>query len=303
LSAPKADLPNLCLFLLRLDPPAQINSAAQHHVPFCIAVSVASAFRTSDWDKPNCRPIRDGVIPALKAARTALTCPRVNETVANAACRLSLDDDRFGIGTSLAFACTLGSNLPRRFASSIDTAMSRSSSRSVRVREKAGRLFCFFPYQLGLPAARSSHVGVLQFVARDRYGSLLIGPVPIRKRAAFNVKVKGMIRFIDRVGAKVCNGALHRRLIFVWRAFKTVVERDRSRSRSGYVVALGASTILGSLIVKVDPRPGSLSTVMSPPIIWLALAAQLEVLEGLTPRPWRPAVNTASLQRAKPRYN
>jgi len=62
----------------------------------------------------------------LKAARTALTCPRVNETVANAACRLSLDDDRFGIGTSGAFACTLGSNLPRRFASSIDTAMSRS---------------------------------------------------------------------------------------------------------------------------------------------------------------------------------
>ena len=33
-------------------------------------------------------------------------------------------------------------------------------------------------------------------------------------------------------------------------------------------MALGASTILGSRIVKVDPRPGSLSTVMSPPIIW-----------------------------------
>jgi hypothetical protein len=30
----------------------------------------------------------------------------------------------------------------------------------------------------------------------------------------------------------------------------------------------GASTILGSRIVNVDPRPGSLSTVMSPPIIW-----------------------------------
>ena len=28
--------------------------------------------------------------------------------------------------------------------------------------------------------------------------------------------------------------------------------------------SLGASTILGSWIVKVDPRPGSLSTVMSP---------------------------------------
>ena len=29
----------------------------------------------------------------------------------------------------------------------------------------------------------------------------------------------------------------------------------------------GASTILGSRIVKVDPRPGWLVTVMSPPII------------------------------------
>jgi hypothetical protein len=31
--------------------------------------------------------------------------------------------------------------------------------------------------------------------------------------------------------------------------------------------SFGASTILGSRIVKVDPRPSSLSTVMSPPII------------------------------------
>jgi hypothetical protein len=35
-----------------------------------------------------------------------------------------------------------------------------------------------------------------------------------------------------------------------------------------YAKALGASTILGSRIVKLDPRPGSLSTVISPPIIW-----------------------------------
>jgi hypothetical protein len=32
--------------------------------------------------------------------------------------------------------------------------------------------------------------------------------------------------------------------------------------------SFGASTILGSRIVKVEPRPTSLSTVMSPPIIW-----------------------------------
>ena len=36
----------------------------------------------------------------------------------------------------------------------------------------------------------------------------------------------------------------------------------------GATISLGASTILGSLIENVDPFPGSLSTVMSPPIIW-----------------------------------
>jgi hypothetical protein len=83
----------------------------------------------------------------------------------------------------------------------------------------SGRLFCPFPYQLGLTAARRSRVGVLHFVARDRYRSLLVGPIPIRKRAAFDVKVKCMIRLIDGVGAVVRNGALHHRLIFIRRAF------------------------------------------------------------------------------------
>ena len=47
-----------------------------------------------------------------------------------------------------------------------------------------------------------------------------------------------------------------------------------SESRRSYVAGLAApasletSTIRGSRIVKVEPRPGSLSTVMSPPIIW-----------------------------------
>src|SRR5215831_4501667 len=91
---------------------------------------------------------------------------------------------------------------------------------------KSGRLFCPFPYQLGLPAARRSRVGVLHFVASDRYGSLLIGPAPIRKRAAFDVKVKCMIRLIERVGAKVRNSALYHRLIFIRRAFKTVIARE-----------------------------------------------------------------------------
>jgi hypothetical protein len=35
--------------------------------------SVANAFRTSDWETPNCRAIRDGVMPALNEARIAFT--------------------------------------------------------------------------------------------------------------------------------------------------------------------------------------------------------------------------------------
>jgi hypothetical protein len=35
---------------------------------------------------PNCRAICDGLMPALSAARTALTCPRFNETFATSAC-------------------------------------------------------------------------------------------------------------------------------------------------------------------------------------------------------------------------
>jgi hypothetical protein len=33
--------------------------------------SAAKALRTSDWDKPNWRAMREGVTPALNAARTA----------------------------------------------------------------------------------------------------------------------------------------------------------------------------------------------------------------------------------------
>ena len=38
-------------------------------------VSPDNAFRTSDCEIPNCRAIRDGVTPALNAARTAFSFP------------------------------------------------------------------------------------------------------------------------------------------------------------------------------------------------------------------------------------
>jgi hypothetical protein len=88
---------------------------------------------------PNCRAICDGLIPALVAARTALTCPRVNETFATSVCPLCLDDDCFVTGSSIGFGWAFGGNLPRRFASWTDVVMSRSSSVSVRYLTALGR--------------------------------------------------------------------------------------------------------------------------------------------------------------------
>ena len=53
--------------------------------------SDASTLRTSDWETPNCLAMREGVIPAFKAARTALTCPRVKATLGSCGCRRSGD--------------------------------------------------------------------------------------------------------------------------------------------------------------------------------------------------------------------
>jgi hypothetical protein len=76
-------------------------------------------------------------MPALNAARTALICPTVNETVATSTCRLwSVRDDRFGTDSSDS---TLGGDMPRRFASARDTIISRSSSRSVRCLTALGK--------------------------------------------------------------------------------------------------------------------------------------------------------------------
>ena len=46
-----------------------------------------------------------------------------------------------------------------------------------------------------------------------------------------------------------------------------LADQVHCNTRRAYSTALGVSTILGSRIVKVEPRPSSLSTVMSPPII------------------------------------
>jgi hypothetical protein len=96
-----------------------LNAFGQSMLPLFEA-SVASGLRTSDWDKPNCRAMRPGVMPTLKAARTAFSCPRVNETGASAV-RL----------IRKCFAVSVVS-LPRLFASANVTASTRSNSSSLR---------------------------------------------------------------------------------------------------------------------------------------------------------------------------
>jgi hypothetical protein len=92
----------------------------------CSRLSDFSAVRTSDWDKPNCRAMRAGVMPALKAARTAFSCPRVNETGAST----------FRLGKRLSVGVV---SLPLRFASASVTTSRRSSSSSLRCLTALGR--------------------------------------------------------------------------------------------------------------------------------------------------------------------
>ena len=99
-----------------------IDSSSEAHSP----LSDFSAARTSPWDKPNCRAIRVGVMPALKAARTAFSCPRVNETGAST----------FRLGERLSVGVV---SLPLRFASASVTTSRRSSSSSLRCLTALGR--------------------------------------------------------------------------------------------------------------------------------------------------------------------
>ena len=78
----------------------------------------ASALRTSDWEIPKCRAIRDGVTPALKAARTALIFAWGNETAAALT-------GRFG-----EVSADTAGFLPRRSCSASTAASNRSSSPS-----------------------------------------------------------------------------------------------------------------------------------------------------------------------------
>src|SRR6516225_43813 len=63
---------------------------ARYYLPFPV-LRDASTLRTSDWEIPNCLAMREGVIPAFKAARTALTWPCANATLGSSGSRRSGD--------------------------------------------------------------------------------------------------------------------------------------------------------------------------------------------------------------------
>ncbi len=76
LVAPGWDSTPFCI--PRLSCPASYHPLVANHGPRGrLDASLASAFRTSAWDNPNCRAICDGLTPALKAARTAFIFPGV----------------------------------------------------------------------------------------------------------------------------------------------------------------------------------------------------------------------------------
>src|SRR5215471_11368814 len=114
---------------------------ARYYLPFPdLRDSDASTLRTSDWEIPNCLAMREGVIPALKVARTALTWPRVNATLGSSGCRRSGDfsvvvgslDARCSVLIRVVGRITgvLVSYLPRRCSSWRVASRSRSSSPS-----------------------------------------------------------------------------------------------------------------------------------------------------------------------------
>ena len=101
--------------------------------------SAANTLRTSDWEIPNCFAMREGLIPALKVARTAFTWPCVNALSGSSGCRRS--DDSVAIDGSDAgspapirvagrSSGTPAVSLPRRCSSCRLAAISLSSSKS-----------------------------------------------------------------------------------------------------------------------------------------------------------------------------
>src|SRR2546430_6457032 len=93
-------------------------------------------------------------------------------------------------------------------------------------RQREWRLLGSFPHHLTRPTTGRRRHGVLQLIRRDSKGSLLSGPLPVRKRTVLDLKCKGPIRLVDRVSAKVGDHSLHHRFILLRGALQTVVRGE-----------------------------------------------------------------------------
>jgi len=99
----------------------------------------ANALRTSDCEIPNCRAILDGVMPALKAARTAFNFPCVKGTAITSIHRLGKPSSEFGrfLPRRFCSASTAENNWSSSLSSSCLIAFVRSLGRTYRRRGAA----------------------------------------------------------------------------------------------------------------------------------------------------------------------
>jgi len=113
------------------------------HIVHRFGLSDANAFRTFDWEIPNCLAMREGVTPALNAARTAFNLPCVKGASETSTCCRFLVSGR--TSNRLCKVCKSVSTprgvLPRRFISSRVAACRKSNSPSLRCLRALGRSF------------------------------------------------------------------------------------------------------------------------------------------------------------------
>jgi hypothetical protein len=142
LARPEGFEPPTPRFVVRCSAAIAISSSlkARFYLPLPdLRNSDANTLRTSDWEIPNCFAMREGVIPALKVARTAFTWPSVNEILGSSGCCRRSDDSPVAIDGSDArspapvglagrISGTLVVSLPRRCSSCRVAASSLSSS-------------------------------------------------------------------------------------------------------------------------------------------------------------------------------
>ena len=69
--------------------------------------------------------------------------------------------------------------------------------------------------RIGASVIQVYFVSPCQFVSGESERSLLLGPVPIRERAALKVEDEGLCRLVDRVRAKVADASLHNSFVLV----------------------------------------------------------------------------------------